>query len=108
MNYIKTNRFSLDPHNGSGTRIVIPKKKRKSPTRPKKWNGELLTTESIEYYQEKRRKPRPKAPRSKVDKAALAQSSGGAQAKELPKIKKSWLIKPPNTIMDNYIIFERL
>jgi len=48
MNYIKTNRFSLDPHNGSGTRIVIPKKKREPPTRAKKWNGELLTTESIE------------------------------------------------------------
>ena len=110
MNYIRTERFVLNPHNGSGTLIVIPELKRKFEKKPHvKWEGQILTTEPIEYYRKKVKTTTRKSKKKKKEKKefhSLNQEWSGIVPNYIKN--KPWLIKPPSTILDNYITFEPL
>lgn len=106
MNYIKTERFLINPHNASGSLIVI---KTKHTSQQKKHNQtfektKILTTESIEYYM-KYKQERRLQEEKKI--SYLKDNSIKNKINEVfpptKKIKKSWLIEDDEFITDDYI-----
>ena len=101
MNYIKTERFLLDPHHGSGTKIVLPEIRRTTPPKEHhKWNGTVITTEPIEFY----RKTITTTKKPEKKPYVVPIEWDGVVPQHIRN--RPWLIKSPNTILDDYIIFE--
>ena len=104
MSYIKTERFILDPNHGSGTKIVVPELQRKRKpikyqNKPKSPYKSIIKEKSKRVKSKKENKPK------RVNKYIPDKWDG--KVPEHIK-KKSWLIRDPLFIRDNYVYFEPL
>lgn len=92
----------LDPHHGSGTKIVIPALTKVFPEKAlPKWDGKVITTPDF------CKQPQPRD--SETPQAFIYRPKRPWDGVVPESIRKRpWLIKQPNTIRDNYIIFERI
>lgn len=105
--FIKTERFTIDPHHGSGTKIVLPFNRltrRSSFTQSQKFRAPAERP-SYEIGAPAGR-PAKRQERPKGEFVSTHRPFVDPPRDRYKLSPKPWLIKSPDTIVDNYVIFE--
>lgn len=112
MVVVKTEHYSIEISNGSGSLIILPPRNTKSlstiPLRHTTPNNQILSKESVGYYVKYRRERREME--NQNNKSTFVSTPPNIKPKtpdeNLVKYissKKPWLLKDPDTILDDYI-----